>query len=77
MDELWENFQLYLRSACPDQEENFFAFLRSDEAMAIWAQAVADMGGGIPPSIFASAVFLIQRYRELGHDIDRELAELS
>ncbi|MGN0982690.1 MAG: hypothetical protein ACI4O0_07355 [Candidatus Limivicinus sp.] len=77
VDELWENFQLYIRSAFPDKEENFFAFQRSDEAMAIWAQAIADMGGGIPPSIFASAVFLIQRYRELGHDLDRELAELS
>lgn len=76
VDELWENFQLYIRSAFPDKEENFFAFQRSDEAMAIWAQAIADMGGGIPPSIFASAVFLIQRYRELGHDLDRELAEL-
>ena len=50
---------------------------RSDEAMAIWAKAIADMGGGIPPSIFASAVFLILRYRELGHDLDRELAELT
>ena len=77
VDELWENFQLYIRSAFPDKEENFFAFQRSDEAMAIWAQAIADMGGGIPPSIFASAVFLIQRYRELGHDLDRELAALS
>lgn len=77
VDELWENFQLYIRSAFPDKEENFFAFQRSDEAIAIWAQAIADMGGGIPPSIFASAVFLIQRYRELGHDLDRELAALS
>ena len=77
VDELWENFQLYIQSAFPDKEENFFAFQRSDEAMAIWAQAIADMGGGIPPSIFASAVFLILRYRELGHDLDRELAELT
>lgn len=77
VDELWENFQLYIQSAFPDKEENFFAFQRSDEAIAIWAQAIADMGGGIPPSIFASAVFLIQRYRELGHDLDRELAALS
>lgn len=76
VDELWENFQLYIRSAFPDKEENFFAFQRSDEAMAVWAKAIADMGGGIPPSIFASAVFLIQRYRELGHDLDRELGEL-
>lgn len=77
VDELWENFQLYIRSAFPDKEENFFAFQRSDEAMAIWAQAIADLGGGIPPSIFASAVFLLLRYRELGHDLDRELAELT
>lgn len=77
VDELWENFQLYIRSAFPDKEENFFAFQRSDEAMAIWSKAIADMGGGIPPSIFASAVFLIQRYRELGHDLERELAELT
>ena len=77
VDELWENFQLYIQSAFPDKEENFFAFQRSDEAMAIWAQAIADMGGGIPPSIFASAVFLLLRYRELGHDLDRELAELT
>lgn len=77
VDELWENFQLYIQSAFPDKEENFFAFRRSDEAMAIWAKAIADMGGGIPPSIFASAVFLILRYRELGHDLDRELAELT
>ena len=77
VDELWENFQLYIQSAFPDKEENFFAFQRSDEAMAIWAKAIADMGGGIPPSIFASAVFLILRYRELGHDLDRELAELT
>ena len=76
VDELWENFQLYIRSAFPDKEENFFAFQRSDEAMAVWAQAIADMGGGIPPSIFASAVFLILRYRDLGHDLDRELAAL-
>lgn len=76
-DELWENFQLYIRSAFPDKEESFFAFHRSGEAMAIWARAIADMGGGIPPSIFAAAVFLLLRYRELGHDLDRELAELS
>lgn len=77
VDELWENFQLYIRSAFPDKEEGFFAFHRSEEAMNIWARAVADMGGGIPPSIFAAAVFLLLRYRELGHDLDRELAELS
>lgn len=75
VDELWENFQLYIRSAFPDKKENFFAFHRSEEAMAIWARAIADMGGGIPPSIFAAAVFLLLRYRELGHDLDRELAE--
>lgn len=77
VDELWENFQLYIRSAFPDMEESFFAFQRSGEAMAVWARAVADMGGGIPPSVFASAAFLLLRYRDLGHDLDRELAELT
>ena len=77
VDELWENFQLYIRSAFPDKEESFFAFQRSEEAMAVWAKAIVDMGGGIPPSIFAAGVFLLLRYRELGHDLDRELAELN
>lgn len=77
VDELWENFQLYLRSTFPDKEESFFVFQRSDAAMAVWEQAVANMGGGLPPSIFASAAFLLLRYRELGHDLDRELTELT
>lgn len=77
VDELWDSFQLYAQSEFADKGEDFFVFHRSPEAMAVWSNVIADMGGGLPISFFGSAAFLILRYKELGHDIDKELAALS
>ena len=43
----------------------------------MWNRVVENMGDGIPLSIFAAGVYLVQRYRELGHDPDSQLAELN
>lgn len=77
VDELWDSFQLYVRSEFPDREEDFFAFHRSREAMAIWSDIIENMGSGVPISIFAATAYLILRYKELGHNLDQELAELG
>lgn len=77
VDELWDSFQLYVRSEFPDKDEDFFAFHRSREAMAVWSDVIENMGSGMPISIFAAAAYLILRYKELGHDPDRELDALG
>lgn len=77
VDELWESFQLFIRSQFSNEDESFFAFRRDGEAMSVWKRVVENMGDGIPLSIFAAGVYLVQRYRELGHDPDSQLAELN
>lgn len=76
VDELWDSFQLYVRSEFSGQNENFFAFHREVNAMNIWQKVIEDNGGGIPVSIFAAGAYLVLRYKELGHDIDAELQAL-
>jgi hypothetical protein len=76
IDELWESFQLYVRSEFKDQGDGFFAFHREKEAMDIWQQVIEHDGGGLPYSIFAAGAYLIMRYKELGHDLDKELEAL-
>ena len=66
MDELWEQFQMYVRETAYDRDERFFAFHRDPECIDIWRQMLDNMGGGFPLSLFAAAAFLLLTYRDRG-----------
>ena len=72
-DELWEQFQMYVRQTAYDRDERFFAFHRDPECIDIWRQMLDNMGGGFPLSLFAAAAFLLLSYRDRGHDLDAEM----
>lgn len=76
-DDLWENFQYYVRFILPDQGDDFFAYHRAPECIEIWDQMLDNMGGGIPLSLFASAAFLLLAYQDQGHDLDAELKKIK
>ena len=76
-DDLWENFQYYVRQTLPDRGDRFFERHRDPECIEIWRQMLENMGGGIPLSLFASAAFLLLAYKDQGHDLDVELAALK
>lgn len=74
IDELWNEFQRYLRDIMPDRrEDRFFEHHREPQSMDIWHQMFENMGGGWPTVTFAAASFLLLRYQALGHDLDKEL----
>ena len=75
-DELWDNFQTYVRQSMPYRGNQFFEYHRDPECIEIWRQMLENMGGGFPLSLFASASFLLLAYRDKGHDLDAELEEL-
>ena len=72
-DELWYRFQGYVRSSVPYRGEEYFEYRRDPECIEIWRQMLDNMGGGFPITLFASAAFLLQSYRDAGHDLDKEL----
>lgn len=74
VDELWDEFQHYLREIMPDRrDDRFFEHHREPQSMDIWYQMLDNMGGGWPTITFAAASFLLLRYQVLGHDLDKEL----
>lgn len=74
LDELWDEFQRYLREIMPDRRsDEFFEHHREPQTMDIWYQMLENMGGGWPTVTFAAAGFLLLRYQALGHDLDKEL----
>ena len=75
-DDLWENFQNYVRQSGPYRGEEFFEYHRDQECIDIWRQMLDNMGGGFPITLFASAAFLLLAYKEQGHDLDAELEAL-
>ena len=76
-DELWEQFQMYVRQTAHGRNERFFAFHRDPECIEIWRQMLDNMGGGFPLSLFAAAAFILLSYRDRGHDLDAELEQLK
>ena len=75
-DELWENFQMYVRQSGPHRGDEYFEYHRNPECIEIWRQMIDNMGGGFPLTLFASAAFLLLSYKEKGHDLDAELEAL-
>ena len=75
-DDLWGNFQHYVRHSGPRREDGFFAYHREPECIEIWRQLLENMGGGFPLTLFASAAFLLLAYEAEGHDLDAELEAL-
>ena len=75
-DELWNNFQMYVRQSSPRRGEDYFEYHRNPECIEIWRQMLDNMGGGFPLSLFASTAFLLLEYREQGHNLDAELEAL-
>ena len=74
VDELWDEFQRYLRDVAPDRsDERFFEHHREPQSMDVWDLMLDNMGGGWPIVTFAAASFLLLRYQALGHDLDKEL----
>ena len=74
VDELWDEFQHYLRDIAPDRRsDEYFEHHREPQTMDIWLQMLENMGGGWPTVTFAAAGFLLLRYQALGHDLDKEL----
>ena len=76
-DDLWKNFQNYVRESHPYRGDEFFEYHRDPECIEIWKQMTDNMGGGLPLSLFASAAFLLLAYKDQGHDLDEELKELK
>ena len=76
-DDLWNNFQCFVRQTFPDRGHEFFAYHRDPACVKIWRQMLDNMGGGIPLTLFASADFLLLDYKEQGHDLDAELAQIT
>lgn len=75
-DDLWEEFQHYVREIEPNRDADFFAYNRDLECVETWRQMLENMGGGFPLMFFASASFLLLRYKEAGHDLDVELEKI-
>lgn len=75
-DDLWNNFQGYVRECGPCRGDDFFEYHRDPECIEIWRQMIDNMGGGFPLMLFASAAFLLLEYKEQGHDLDAELEKL-
>ena len=76
-DDLWENFQTYVREcSSKDRDGSFYEFHRDAECLEIWRQMIDNMGGGWPLTLFASAAFLLLAYKDSGHDLDAELQKL-
>ncbi len=75
-DDLWENFQHFVRHSGPYRGDEFFEYHRDPECIEIWRQMLDNMGGGFPITLFASAAFLLLAYKEQGHDLDAELEAL-
>ena len=75
-DDLWEEFQHYVREIEPNRDADFFAYNRDPECVEAWRQMLENMGGGFPLIFFASASFLLLRYKEAGHDLDVELERI-
>ena len=74
VDELWDEFQFYLRDIMPDRrDDKWFEHRREPQSMDVWGQMLDNMGGGWPLVTFAAASFLLLRYQALGHDLDKEL----
>lgn len=74
VDELWDEFQSYLRDITPGRrDEQFFEHHREPQSLDVWDQMLENMGGGWPIVTFAAAAFLLLRYQALGHDLDKEL----
>ncbi len=75
-DDLWENFQTYVRMSGLYRGDEFFEYHRDPKCIKIWRQMLENMGGGFPLTLFASAAFLLLSYKEQGHDLDAELESL-
>ena len=74
VDELWDEFQHYLRDITQGRrDEQFFEHHREPQSLDVWDQMLENMGGGWPTVTFAAAAFLLLRYQALGHDLDKEL----
>lgn len=75
-DELWNNFQMFVRQTSPRRGDEYFEYHRNPECIEIWRQMLDNMGGGFPLSLFAAAAFLLLEYKEQGHNLDAELEAL-
>ena len=74
VDELWDEFQRYLRDIMPKRRgDKFFEHHREPQSMDVWHQMLENMGGGWPTITFAAAAFLLLRYQAMGHDLEKEL----
>lgn len=76
VDALWEPFLGYVKTFIPNRDENFFAYNRAAECADMWRGMLDNMGGGLPVSFYASAAFLLLRYKELGFNLDTELERI-
>ncbi len=76
-DDLWNNFQFYVKQTMPERGNRFFERRRDPECIRMWRQMLENMGGGIPLSLFASAAFLLLAYKDQGHDLDAEMEALK
>ncbi len=75
-DDLWMNFQHYIRENSDRDENKFYEFRRDPKCISTWLEMLDNMGGGWPLSLFAAAAFVLMAYRDAGHDLDAELAAL-
>ncbi len=76
-DDLWNNFQGFVRECGPYRGDEFFEYHRDPECIEIWRQMLDNMGGGFPLMLFASAAFLLLDYEKQGHDLDAELEQIK
>ena len=76
---LWNRFYDLCRGFFREERRNerFFAFHRAPECIKMWLGLLDNMGGGIPIHFFSAAAFIVLSYKNAGHDIDAELAEIE
>ncbi len=74
VDDLWEEFQRYLRDIMPNRRSlEYYEHKRDPHSIDIWKQMRENMGGGWPTITFAAASYILLKYQALGHDLDKEL----
>ena len=72
-DQLWEQFQSFVRDFVPDKDDDFFAYRRDLDCIDIWREQLADSGGCFPRAFYAAVSFLLLAFQNQGHDLNMEL----
>ena len=73
-DQLWEQFQSFVRDFVPDKDNDFFAYRRDFDCIDIWREVLADRGGCFPRAFYAAVSFILLAFQDQGHDLNIELS---